>query len=71
MNGGEIESFAKRKEKWLRKYLGLPFGIPIDDTYRIVMGNINTEHFYQIVVVLRCIAVYKFILFLKVKILTK
>ena len=47
---GEIESFAKRKEKWLRKYLELPFGIPTDDTYRIVMGNINTEHFYQTVV---------------------
>lgn len=44
---GEIESFARRKEKWLRKYLELPFGIPTDDTYRIVMGNINTEHFYQ------------------------
>ena len=44
---GEIESFAKRKEKWLRKYLELPFGIPTDDTYRIVMGNVNTEHFYQ------------------------
>lgn len=43
----EIESFAKRKEKWLRKYLELPCGIPTDDTYRIVMGNINTEHFYQ------------------------
>lgn len=47
---GEIESFAKRKEKWLRKYLELPFGIPTDDTYRIVMGNINTEHFYQVTV---------------------
>ena len=44
---GEIESFANRKEKWRRKYLELPFGIPTDDTYRIVMGNINTEHFYQ------------------------
>lgn len=47
---GEIESFVKRKEKWLRKYLELPFCIPTDDTYRIVMGNINTEHFYQTVV---------------------
>ena len=47
---GEIESFAKRKEKWLRKYLELPFGIPTDDTFRVVMGNINTEHFYQAVV---------------------
>lgn len=44
---GEIESFAKRKEKWLRKYLELPYGIPTDDTYRIVMGNIGTEHFYH------------------------
>lgn len=42
---GEIESFAKRKEKWLRKYLELPYGIPTDDTYRIVMGNINTAQF--------------------------
>lgn len=44
---GEIESFAKRKEKWLRRYLELPNGIPTDDTYRVVMGNIDTEHFYQ------------------------
>ncbi len=47
---GEIESFAKRKEKWLRKYLELPYGIPTDDTYRVVMGNINTDHFYQVTV---------------------
>lgn len=45
---GEIESFAKRKEKWLRKYLELPNGIPTDDTFRVVMGNINTEHFYHV-----------------------
>lgn len=44
---GEIESFAKRKEKWLRKYLELPGGIPTDDTIRIVTGNINVEHFFQ------------------------
>lgn len=47
---GEIESFAKRKEKWLRKYLELPYGIPTDDTYRIVMGSINTEHFFRLTV---------------------
>ena len=28
----EIESFAKKKEKWLRKYLELPNGIPSHDT---------------------------------------
>lgn len=44
---GEIESFAKRKEEWLRRYLELPNGIPTDDTYRVVMGNIDTGHFYQ------------------------
>ena len=43
---GEIESFAKRKETWLRKYFELPYGIPTDDTYRIVVGNINTDHFF-------------------------
>lgn len=47
---GEIESFAKRKEKWLRRYLELPYGIPTDDTYRIVMGNINTDQFFKLTV---------------------
>lgn len=47
---GEIESFAKKKEKWMRKYLELPYGIPTDDTYRIVIGNINTEHFFHVTV---------------------
>lgn len=47
---GEIESFAKSKEKWLRRYLELPNGIPTDDTIRIVAGNINTEHFFQVAV---------------------
>lgn len=47
---GEIESFAKQKEKWLRKYLELPNGIPTDDTIRIVTGNINVEHFFQLAV---------------------
>lgn len=46
----EIESFAKKKETWLRKYLELPNGIPTDDTIRIVIGSINTAHFYNIVV---------------------
>lgn len=49
---GEIESFARRKEKWLRKYLELPNGIPTDDTIRIVIGNINTQHFFQTTVLL-------------------
>lgn len=47
---GEIESFARRKEKWSRKYLELPNGVPTDDTIRIVIGNIDTGHFFQVVV---------------------
>ena len=46
----EIETFAKKKEKWLREHLDLPYGIPTDDTYRIVMGNIDTGHFFRITV---------------------
>lgn len=46
----EIEVFAKKKEQWLRRYLDLPYGIPTDDTYRIVMSSINTEHFFQLTV---------------------
>lgn len=46
----EIEVFAKKKEKWLRQHLDLPNGIPTDDTYRIVVGNIDTGHFFQMTV---------------------
>ena len=44
----EIEAFAKVKEKWLRKYLDLPNGVPTDDTYRVVFSNICTDHFFQV-----------------------
>lgn len=47
---GEIESFARKKEAWLRKYLELPYGVPTDDTYRIVIGNINTDSFFHLTV---------------------
>lgn len=46
----EIETFGRKKEKWLRKYLELPYGIPTDDTFRIVIGNINAEHFFELAV---------------------
>ena len=48
---GEIESFARSKEKWLRKYLDLPYGIPTDDTFRIVIGNMDAGHFFDVTVV--------------------
>ena len=47
---GEIESFAKRKEKWLRKHLDLSNGIPTDDTFRLVIGNINQEQFFDLTI---------------------
>ena len=47
---GEIETFGKQKEEWLRKYLELPCGIPTDDTIRLVNSNINTEHFFEVTV---------------------
>ena len=39
----EIESFARKKEAWLE----FPFGIPTDDTYRIVIGMIAIESFFH------------------------
>ena len=47
---GGIESFVRRQEKWLRRYLELLFRIPTDDTCHVVMGSINMEYFYQITV---------------------
>lgn len=60
---GEIESFAKRKEKWLRKYLELPYGIPTDDTIRIIIGTINTEHFFKVTVQLLLQTIEKIVQF--------
>lgn len=46
----DIELFAKAKEKWLRKYLELPYGIPTDDTIRLIIGNIDSSHFYSLII---------------------
>jgi predicted transposase YbfD/YdcC len=43
----EIADFAKQKEKWLKRYLELPNGVPSSDTIRIVISSIDTKHFYQ------------------------
>lgn len=48
----KIELFAKEKETWLRKYLELPFGIPTDDTIRLIISNIDPSHFYSMVITL-------------------
>ena len=46
----EIADFARQKEKWLKKYLELPNGVPSPDTIRIAAGNIDAAYFYQAVV---------------------
>lgn len=46
----KIELFAKGKETWLRKYLGLPNGIPTEDTIRLIISNIDPSHFYTMVI---------------------
>lgn len=46
----EIEEFGKLKEKWLRRFLELPNGVPSDDTFRIVISSLNSNYFYSLVV---------------------
>jgi predicted transposase YbfD/YdcC len=46
----DIEVFAKEKEKWLKKYLELPYGIPTDDTIRLIISNIDSTQFYRLTV---------------------
>lgn len=45
----EIADFARQKEKWLRRYLELPNGVPSSDTFRVVVSGIDPAHFYQII----------------------
>ena len=47
---GRNSRFARQKEKWLKKYLELPNGVPSSDTIRLVAGNIDASYFYQAVV---------------------
>ena len=42
----EIESFARKKEKWLKKYLELPNGIPSHDTMQRVISLLNPNSLY-------------------------
>ena len=46
----EVEVFGKKNELWLRKFLELPYGIPTDDTYRIVLSRLNVNYVYDLVV---------------------
>ena len=43
----EIESFARKEEKWLKKYLELPNGIPSHDTIQRVISILDSKVLYQ------------------------
>ena len=43
----EIESFAKKKKCWLKKYLELPNGIPSHDTIQRVISILNPQTLYS------------------------
>ena len=45
----EIEIFGKTKASWFKKFLELPYGLPTDDTYRLVISKINVNYVYSIV----------------------
>lgn len=42
---GDMERFAKLKERWFRKFLKLPNGTPSNDTFRRVFSAIDPEQF--------------------------
>jgi predicted transposase YbfD/YdcC len=46
----KIEIFGKIHEKWLRRFLRLEHGIPCDDTFRTVIGNLNINYVYGIAI---------------------
>lgn len=43
----EIESFAQKKEEWLKQYLELPNGIPSHDTIQRVISILNPSTLYS------------------------
>ncbi len=43
----EIAMFAKSKEKWLKRFLELPNGIPSHDTMQRVISLLNPETLYS------------------------
>ena len=41
----DMETYAKAKEDFLRSFLGLPNGIPSDDTFNRVFSSLDPEQF--------------------------
>lgn len=46
----KIEVFGVKNETWLRNFLELPYGIPTDDTFRIVISKLNVNYVYELVI---------------------
>ncbi len=46
----EIEAFGKKKEKWLRTFLELEYGVPTDDCYRLVLARLDVKRVYDVLV---------------------
>ena len=44
-NWVEIEEFGNAKREWLSRFLGLPNGIPSQDTFGRVSGRLDPEQF--------------------------
>lgn len=42
----EIEMFGKSKEKWLKKFIELPNGIPSHDTFNRILSSIEPKEFH-------------------------
>ena len=42
---GAIESFGKAKQAWFARFLGLPNGIPSQDTFGRVFGQLSPDQF--------------------------
>lgn len=43
----QIEEFGKDKQAWFESFLELPYGIPIEDTYRRVFAVLDPKDFQQ------------------------
>jgi hypothetical protein len=43
----EMEAYGRAKEKWLRQFLVLPYGIPSHDTFARVLARLKPEELQQ------------------------
>lgn len=43
----EIEEFGKDRRSWFKLFLDLPYGIPVEDTYRRVFAILDSKEFQK------------------------